>query len=190
MAFDLSLFSMIRSVAGRSVLLDFLGVFFATYLPYILVFAAFIFIFRKRGKRERVSLFLLLALSALTARGFFTPIFHFFYARPRPFDVLELMPLVAETGNSFPSAHAALFFSLGAAIWWCNKKWGWWFLGLAFLNGIARIYAGVHWPTDVLGGIAFGGISLWIVWLLVGKYFPKDIIDEKQKEAAEESIAG
>jgi membrane-associated phospholipid phosphatase len=35
--------------------------------------------------------------------------------------------------------------------------------------GIARIYAGVHWPFDILGGIAVGIISGYFIhWLLRG----------------------
>jgi membrane-associated phospholipid phosphatase len=33
--------------------------------------------------------------------------------------------------------------------------------------GIARIYVGVHWPLDILGGIVVGLASAWFVhWLL------------------------
>lgn len=186
MPFDTSLFNLIHGAAGHSGLLDFFGVFFANYLPYALVIAAAIFILKKKKKVERLSVFLLFSLATLLARGFFTEVIRFFYTHPRPFDALGFTALIPESGNSFPSGHAAFFFALAAAVWWCNRKWGWWFLGLALLNGIARVFVGVHWPTDIAGGIVIGIGSFWIVWLLVKSYLPSSLIHEDKKEAHEE----
>jgi len=38
--------------------------------------------------------------------------------------------------------------------------------------GIARIAAGVHWPTDVLGGIAVGILGAIVGYLLIRGYRP------------------
>jgi membrane-associated phospholipid phosphatase len=33
--------------------------------------------------------------------------------------------------------------------------------------GVARIYAGVHWPLDIVGGAVVGILSAWFIhWLL------------------------
>jgi undecaprenyl-diphosphatase len=69
-------------------------------------------------------------------------------------------------GTGFPSGHATtgMVMALGLSV----IAWRWArhekvaialtsvFLGVALLIGLARIWSGAHWPSDVLGGYAFG----------------------------------
>jgi undecaprenyl-diphosphatase len=32
------------------------------------------------------------------------------------------------------------------------------------LNGVANVYEGVHWPSDVLGGYLWAGVFLLVAW--------------------------
>lgn len=65
---------------------------------------------------------------------------------------------------SFPSGHAAAAFAL-AGIWIMGGRWRrrWHALpfALAGLVGLSRIMLGVHWPLDVLGGMAGGWLAAW-----------------------------
>ena len=37
------------------------------------------------------------------------------------------------------------------------------------LNGIANVYEGVHWPSDVLGGYLWAGALMTAAWALAGR---------------------
>jgi undecaprenyl-diphosphatase len=39
----------------------------------------------------------------------------------------------------------------------------WWFLGFTVLMGLARIYCGVHYPSDILSGAVIGILSAWFI---------------------------
>ncbi len=94
-----------------------------------------------------------------------------FFNRPRP----ELDPLVFEQTQSFPSGHAMNSFVFYFAIVYFfyhfrRQKGVSLLLGmgatiLVLSIGISRIYLGVHYPTDVLGG--FAGGFFWLMTALV-----------------------
>lgn len=80
-------------------------------------------------------------------------------ARPRPYRMLEnLTILIPEPGEfSFPSGHTSASFAAGVVLYMMLPgKYGIPAMILAFLIGISRLYVGVHYPTDVLGGMVMG----------------------------------
>ncbi|MFI1796994.1 phosphatase PAP2 family protein [Streptomyces sp. NPDC020379] len=81
-----------------------------------------------------------------------------FVKRPRPFvDHTGLDVLVkGKTDYSFVSDHATLTMAIGVGLFVANRKYGLIGIGLAFLEGFCRVYMGVHYPTDVIGGFALG----------------------------------
>ncbi|MFJ8044991.1 phosphatase PAP2 family protein [Kitasatospora sp. NPDC096147] len=77
--------------------------------------------------------------------------------RPRPFvDHPELQVLVQgkEGTLSFVSDHSAMAMGLAIGLYLVNRRLGLIAGVLAVLQGVARMYVGVHYPTDVLGGFA------------------------------------
>ncbi|WP_371528443.1 phosphatase PAP2 family protein [Streptomyces sp. NBC_01283] len=81
-----------------------------------------------------------------------------FVERRRPFkdhDGLELL-VHGKTDFSFVSDHATLAMALGVGLFVANRKFGLVGIALALLEGFCRVFMGVHYPTDVVGGFALG----------------------------------
>jgi undecaprenyl-diphosphatase len=169
MVWDINLFNWIHGLAGWSVFTDSTGIFFAKYLAYLLGIASLFFIFKQNDWRSRLGAFLNIALAVLLSRGIIVEVIRYFYERPRPFAALGFESLIGESGGSFPSGHASFFFAVSFAIFAINRSWGWWFLGLSLLNGLARIFVGVHYPADVAGGILVGLAGWAAVYFLLQK---------------------
>lgn len=83
----------------------------------------------------------------------------------RPF-VLNREPaltLLAHDNSSFPSSHSAVAFSLAVTIWLHNRKLGLFYLIAAFLVGIGRVFANVHYLLDIVVGGLLGGLVAVVV---------------------------
>ena len=103
----------------------------------------------------------------------------FLVARPRP-DVSRLSS--APMTSSFPSGHTAasvvLYGGLALGLSCCTRNrliraLVWIGAGVVVIGvGVARVYRGMHHPTDVMVGVAFGVACLWFAWHAVRAYFP------------------
>ncbi|KOG33176.1 phosphatase PAP2 family protein [Streptomyces resistomycificus] len=115
---------------------------------------------RRRGEEDAASSVAALAWAPLAAgvavlvnvpiRGF--------VERPRPFlthDGLDVL-VSGKTDYSFVSDHATITMAMAVGLFVANRRFGLFGLGLALLEGFCRIYMGVHYPTDVVGGFALG----------------------------------
>jgi undecaprenyl-diphosphatase len=166
-SFNLALFNAIYNFGHRNIFFQVVAIFFAQYLAYLLVAAFLVLVLLQKETRGKIHLFCEGALAIILARGIIAESIKFFYNHPRPFDILGFTPLISESGSSFPSGHMAWFFAVALVVYYANRKWGIWFFVLSFLMGIARIYVGVHWPLDILGGILVGLLSaLFVHWIL------------------------
>ena len=122
-------------------------------------------------RRQRAAL---LVAMALMGAGLIDSSLKLFYGRVRPAAFFSDYP--APTSYSFPSGHtlfATTFFGGLAVLLWprlrhplaralvCLAA-----TGLILLIGFSRIYLGVHYPSDVLGGLAAG--TVWVGAIAVG----------------------
>ncbi len=100
------------------------------------------------------------------------------YDRPRP----ELEALFAADGFSYPSGNATIGAALigyAALAWFAEARTpaaktaiAIAAVALTLLFGVTRIYAGVHFATDIIGGYALGTAFLTVLALIRGKLQP------------------
>ena len=101
----------------------------------------------------------------------------YIFATERPPRELRL---VTQEGYSFPSGHAQ-----GSTVFWgflalkFKERWAWWLSGIMIaLISFSRIYLGVHWPIDILGGLAIGFALLF----LYSRYAPENLEEIPMKK--------
>ncbi len=159
---DYNLFVYINNFVGHWAWLDSLAIFFAKYLIYFLVAATGLFFFII--KKNKIRYLFLTGLSVILSRLVITELIRLFWHRPRPFIDHQVNLLIGHSASgSFPSGHAAFLFALSTAVFFFNKKLGIVFLIASFFIGLARVFIGVHYPFDILGGMVVGVLSAMLV---------------------------
>ncbi len=173
MTVDTLLLFFLHNLTGKSQVFDMLIIFLASYLPYFLIVGLlFLLYFGVYSRKQKFHFFWVTAVSVVIASLGVTELIRFFYHRPWPFLLYSLHPLISENEWSFPSDHSAFFFAMAMAIYLYNKKWGIWFFIAAILMNISRIVAGVHYPSDILGGAMVGIVVGYLVVCFAEKWKP------------------
>ena len=96
-------------------------------------------------------------------------------ARPRP-DMYD--PRGQHGLAAYPSGHSIAITSVGFTIAYLLHRhgkgtWAYWLVGFLFIaNNWSRVYLGVHWPTDVVGGVLVGG--MWLIGSIRAFGAPRD----------------
>lgn len=171
-AIDTSLFFALYNLAGTSRWGDHLIVFFGEYFIYValLVLAYFLYRDYKQSDFLRLKLYLFALAAALFARFGIASFIRLFIHRPRPFLALSLSHLINDSTYSFPSGHTIFMFALATAVFFFNRKLAYFLYASGLLIGLARVAGGVHYPSDIVGGIVLGiatsialhGLCKWV----------------------------
>ena len=129
-------------------------------------------------KNKKIGLSIILNLIVITELN---QILKYILQRPRPTEYR----LIEETGFSFPSGHSMVSMAFyGYLIYLIykyvkNKDLKW--ISIVLLSilicsiGISRIYLGVHYTSDVLGGFLISLSYLIVYTLIVNRYLLEDI---------------
>jgi undecaprenyl-diphosphatase len=88
---------------------------------------------------------------------------------PRPEDVRFVVEV---SGYSMPSAHSTAAFATAMFLYPVAKKYGILLWSGAIAMALSRVFAGVHYPSDVITGVVLG-IIIGYLWLQIESYFQK-----------------
>ncbi len=106
-------------------------------------------------------------LTALASVGFASLvvlILNQYYFRERPFVDHDITVLLYQpTDSSFPAHPAAVAFAMASAVWQRSRKLGTFLYALAGLWGLSRVYGGVFYLSDVIGGAVIGVVMSYLI---------------------------
>ena len=165
---NMALFHMINQYAGLNPLVDTFAILSAQYMPIIFVMALIWLWIKKGTTTKNIVLYSLYAGIVGLAINYIIGLLYF---HPRPFMLHAgtlLFPYSAD--SSFPSDHTTLMLSIGLTMSYFKetRKIGIILMILGLIGGFSRVFAGVHFPLDIIGSL---GVSI-IISLVI--YYLKD----------------
>ncbi|MAB57700.1 MAG: phosphatase PAP2 family protein [Aequorivita sp.] len=131
-------------------------------------------VFKHYGWKGTLVIIVCVALM-ITATDQIASLFKYGIKRPRPCKVEELQSLMRYVADGcgrfgYFSAHAASSMAAAVFLGLSLQKWYKYLpfilLLWAVITGYSRIYLGVHYPLDVISGMAFGGLTGWLFYLI------------------------
>lgn len=138
---------------------EFIIIFGAQYLPFVLVAAVLSLWFRK----HRVLVFKSLVAAGLALAA--AEVLKYICGTSRPFMNGAVEALISIRANgAFPSSHTAALAALATVLLPKQRELGLILLLGSIVVGACRILVGVHYPVDILGGFVLGvGVGWFVV---------------------------
>ncbi|HEY3875325.1 MAG TPA: phosphatase PAP2 family protein [Candidatus Kapabacteria bacterium] len=163
---------------NRTIACGFLDAFFDAitnvhyWMPvYVLAGIVLIYRFRLRGVWMVLAAVLVVSMTDSLGHYVFKPMVH----RVRPCNTVSWirLPDGSRGDESFPSNHALNNVAIAMFFYtiWPKKKNAWWLFVVALLISLGRMYQGLHYPSDVLGGAAIGCAIGYVAGFIFNKFF-------------------
>jgi undecaprenyl-diphosphatase len=166
---DVTTVLLLNKFVGKNRTLDgTVALFSDTFILNGILLVALLWFIWFKDKREESRIGMFTGGVAAVLAGFLSRLLQLaFPFHTRPLDNADLKltwPIGKEGGdlshwshwNSFPSDHASLFFALATLIWIRDRRLGVFAFVWAAITSSTRIYLGLHYPSDILGGAALG----------------------------------
>lgn len=164
---DLSVYHSLNDYGARHDLVGDLAKFFANTAVFVVI-AALVVVWLLRGRwastpdRRAIAAGGFSAILALIA----VQVIDHLYDRARPFVHHAHHLLVHHAADaSFPSDHVSAMFGIAVALLLRRRLIGLPVLVVGFLIAVARVMVGVHYPSDVVGGMVLGTLVALVLWL-------------------------
>ena len=173
---DIALTSLINSFAGSNAALDSFMIDvtkFGVPLLVLLVVTQWWF-----GQPKQIARHACVSAAASLALGLgLAQILLLFIHRERPYDAGVSHLIIDKTADwSFPSDHAIASTAIVFA-WMMNgmRRWLWVFACFTALICFSRVYVGMHYVSDIIGGMA---VALFATWVVNVVYKPDTKLDK------------
>lgn len=151
--FDNQIMSFFQSL--RFIFLDYMMIGFSSVVFVIIILIFYLSLISKKKP-------MLYFLIGTGVSYFISYILKILIKIPRPLESIEI-------GFGFPSSHTTVYFFMAAFMGDRFEKYKYYFITLACLVGVSRIYLGVHNLSDVIGG-GLLGTGLYLIskkWLKI-----------------------
>jgi undecaprenyl-diphosphatase len=167
---DRALFFLINE-EGQNSFFDWFMPFMTNLDNFVYVLVALgVWILWRRGKAGMIFL-VFIGLTLAMTDSFSSHVLKNWIGRIRPCQVLPGVHMLTDCNSSFsfPSSHAVNIFAAAFFLGRLWRRFAWPIYSIAAVVGYSRVYMGIHYPLDVIGGAGIGVLIAWPMFRLEEK---------------------